>query len=157
MLPFKLGDRDAGTLYIMYAMLKEPSKQEELSWKENGIERDAKTAKGIGCLHVGLYSARDLVACDVNGYSDPFIQIAVGGAMMKSKVIKKSTNPTFNEAIIVDVQPGASVVEIQVYDHDIVGNNEFMGQVLFSVSQLVAGEEKRSKFTLCPPAPPATM
>ena len=153
MLPLKLGDRDAGTLYIMYAMLKEPSKQEELSWKENGIERDAKTAKGIGCLHVGLYSARDLVACDVNGYSDPFIQIAVGGAMMKSKVIKKSTNPTFNEAIIVDVQPGASVVEIQVYDHDIVGNNEFMGQVLFPVSQLVAGEEKRSKFTLCPRSP----
>ena len=149
-LPLKNGDQNAGTLFIKYAMLKECSKHEELAWNEDGRERDGKTSKGIGCLHVGLYSARDLVACDVNGYSDPFVQITVGSAVAKSKVVKKSTNPTFNEAIIVDVQPGACVVEIQVYDHDIVGSNEFMGQVLFPISQLVVGEEKRSKFTLCP-------
>ncbi len=152
-LPLKNGDRDAGTLLIKYAMLKECSKQEELSWKEDGLERDAKTAKGIGCLQVGIYSARDLVACDVNGFSDPFVQVSVGELMVKSKVVKKSVNPTFNEAVILDVQPGACVVEIQIYDHDIVGSNEFMGQVVFPISQLVIGEEKRAKFTLCTRSP----
>jgi hypothetical protein len=150
----KTGERgDAGTLFIKFAMLKECSKVEELSWNEDGRERDLKSSKGIGCLHVGLYSARDLVACDVNGYSDPFIQVAVGAELLKSKVVKKSVNPTFNEAMIVDVQPGACVIEIQVYDHDLVGSNEFMGQVLFPISQLVIGEEKRAKFTLCTRSP----
>jgi hypothetical protein len=152
-LPLKNADRHAGTLFIKYVMLKECSKQEELAFDEDARERDVKTAKGIGCLHVGLYSARDLMACDVNGFSDPFVQISVGALTAKSKVVKKSVNPTFNEAIIIDVQPGACVIEIQVYDHDIVGNNEFMGQVVFPISQLVIGEEKRAKFTLCTRSP----
>jgi len=50
-------------------------------------------------VSIRIIAARDLVAADRNGKSDPYVKCKVGKHKGKTSVIKKNLNPEWNERI----------------------------------------------------------
>uniref|UniRef100_A0A8C1W4J0 Extended synaptotagmin-like protein 1a n=1 Tax=Cyprinus carpio TaxID=7962 RepID=A0A8C1W4J0_CYPCA len=93
-----------------------------------------------GVLRIHLVEAQSLVAKDslmgglVEGKSDPFVKIRVGGLAFKSQVIKENLNPIWNELyeVILTQLPGQEV-EFDLYDKDI-DQDDFLVHVCLFVS-----------------------
>ena|SRR3989338_3424206 len=91
---------------------------------------------------VELYQMADLVAADLNGFSDPYCDVWVGKQRWKSVVKKKTLNPVWDcrderPPSAVFTSPGGSQlkVEITVMDHDRIGKHDFLGDLVIDLSQ----------------------
>lgn len=102
------------------------------------------------CLHVQVLGARNLMVGDLHGSSDPFIVYSFCGKPLgTTRVRPRSTNPRWdNETFIVPMdenlpaprdmpQSQKDVVRLEVYDHDWVTSNEFLGHVEITRSKLM--------------------
>eukprot|EP01128_Nolandella_sp_AFSM9_P005130 TRINITY_DN2436_c0_g1_i1.p1 TRINITY_DN2436_c0_g1~~TRINITY_DN2436_c0_g1_i1.p1 ORF type:complete len:337 (-),score=120.76 TRINITY_DN2436_c0_g1_i1:124-1134(-) len=94
----------------------------------------------IDC-NVHFKSASNLIAADVNGKSDPYIKWTCGYRKGKSRVIKSNLNPVwrYTSASLVRVEPNV-VLEVDIYDKDLVGSDDFLGHASIDISTLKAGE-----------------
>mmetsp|Transcript_22265 Transcript_22265/g.87719 ORF Transcript_22265/g.87719 Transcript_22265/m.87719 type:complete len:801 (-) Transcript_22265:1181-3583(-) len=80
-------------------------------------------------LTVKVLGARNLAAKDSNGLSDPFVTLRVGKAKKKTKVVRKNLNPFFNEEFVIDVDAAKrQPLELELWDWDRIGSNDFLGQ-----------------------------
>ena len=52
-------------------------------------------------LLVTVVCAKDLLPKDDNGLSDPYVVLKVGRTQCRTKVVRKSLNPTFNESFVL--------------------------------------------------------
>lgn len=78
--------------------------------------------------------ARSLLAMDINGYSDPYCVIKVGGISHKTSVVKKSLKPLWNEVFIIyptEIEKANGTVKFEIWDADQWTADDFLGQVLF--------------------------
>ncbi|KAL1508137.1 hypothetical protein AB1Y20_007724 [Prymnesium parvum] len=64
-----------------------------------GVEWSPVSAQLLvpGTLHIHLSHATDLKAKDRNGFSDPYVKLTLCGTTHKSKTIKKTLNPRWDE------------------------------------------------------------
>jgi hypothetical protein len=66
---------------------------------------------------------------DLNGKSDPYYKIIIDGyTQLKSEVIKKNLNPTWNDAALTVPKNGEDLI-IEVWDHDTFTSDDFMGYI----------------------------
>ncbi|ORY88542.1 C2 domain-containing protein [Syncephalastrum racemosum] len=96
---------------------------------------------GQATVNVTLVGARNLKAMDKSGTSDPYVRVRVGSkVLLKTKHIKKTLAPEWNESFSTRVHNRAGVLDILVKDHntlndvDIGGCNVDVFQVLGSQS-----------------------
>jgi hypothetical protein len=87
-------------------------------------------------LDLTIVQARDLPAADVGffdkkggGTSDPFVQVQVGKHKVRTKTIKKNLNPEWQEKYELKDLLQADKMLVTVWDYDIVGKNDLLGQV----------------------------
>ena len=97
---------------------------------EEGMSVEA--AKGVGVLRVHLKRGAGLKAADLNGFSDPYVKVLSGGQQKKTKIIKKTLNPEWNEA--VDLAGSfddfvKSGLLLKVMDWDRVGFDDPLGDL----------------------------
>jgi Ca2+-dependent lipid-binding protein len=85
-----------------------------------GIDEDA-------ILSVRIIEARDLTPMDITGKADPYCVLKFGGQTQKSNFIKQELNPVWNEVFTFDVESGKEVMEIEVFDKDDFGTDDFEG------------------------------
>ncbi|XP_024141259.1 protein piccolo isoform X3 [Oryzias melastigma] len=108
--------------------------------------------KQLGNLIVHVLQARNLAPRDNNGYSDPFVKVYLlpgrGQVMVvqnasaenkrKSKHAGKSLNPEWNQTVIYKnihlEQLRKKTLEVSVWDYDKGSSNDFLGEVLISLS-----------------------
>ena len=58
----------------------------------------SESINNMGDLRVELVEGKNLPAADRSGYSDPYCQFILNGEkIFKSKVVKKTLNPSFDE------------------------------------------------------------
>lgn len=58
----------------------------------------------MGNLTVTLVRAKNLIAADRGGASDPYVVFKVNGKEVhKSEVVKKTVNPEYNETVVVPI------------------------------------------------------
>lgn len=76
---------------------------------------------------------------DTNGSSDPYCVSKMGKHRVKTKAIKKELNPVWNETFIFPakdveaaVDGSAPRISFSLWDSDILGKDEFLGQVTSS-------------------------
>ena len=69
-------------------------------------------------LYVKIREGRNLASADPNGKSDPYVKLEVGTQKKKSKTVKKTLNPAFNEEFTFSLSKGESILNVQVYDWD---------------------------------------
>ncbi|POW18700.1 hypothetical protein PSHT_05469 [Puccinia striiformis] len=97
-----------------------------------------ESINNMGLLTVFLDHAKDLMAADRNGYSDPYAQFVLNGAkVFKSSVQKKTLNPKWTERFDVEI-PSRAAAEfyVNVYDWDRVGTSDKLGQGRIDLSNI---------------------
>uniref|UniRef100_A0A673KIG5 Extended synaptotagmin-3-like n=1 Tax=Sinocyclocheilus rhinocerous TaxID=307959 RepID=A0A673KIG5_9TELE len=90
-----------------------------------------------GVVRVHVLEARDLVAKDtymmglVKGKSDPYTVLRVGNKQFKTKTIKETLNPRWNEVyeFVIHEAPGQEL-EVKLYDED-TDADDFLGSSVF--------------------------
>ncbi|KAM9996696.1 hypothetical protein ACTFIZ_001625 [Dictyostelium cf. discoideum] len=99
---------------------------------------------GKGKIRVRIISASNLEAADANGYSDPYIKLkstSIASSQV-TEVINSNLNPIWDEELIVEIdQVSREVMIFDVYDHDLIGNDDFLGFVGIDIALLPMGIE----------------
>ncbi|XP_028754994.1 C2 and GRAM domain-containing protein At1g03370 isoform X2 [Neltuma alba] len=94
-------------------------------------------------LVVRVIEAKNLPPTDPNGLSDPYVRIQLGRQKFKTKVVKKSLNPKWDEEFSFRVDDLNEELQFSVMDEDRYFNDDFVGQLKVPVS-LVFEEEIKS-------------
>ena len=92
----------------------------------------------MGNLRVEVLDATNLPAADRNGYSDPYCKFNLNGnEVFKTKIIKKTLHPAWNEYFETPVRSRtAAVFKADVYDWDFADNADHLGSAVINLSEL---------------------
>lgn len=98
----------------------------------------SESINNMGVLRVDIFDGVDLPSADRNGKSDPYCKFELNGAeAFKTKVIKKTLSPTWNESFEVPVPSRtAAKFKVNVYDYDFADKPDFLGAADVRLDQL---------------------
>ncbi|KAF0984766.1 hypothetical protein FDP41_000665 [Naegleria fowleri] len=115
---------------------------------------DYISLKSGDVIRIKVLKGEDLVSCDLNGLSDPFVRIYVKGfsEVPQTTVIKKSLNASWNQEFAFCVtDPELSSIDIvfKMMDKDTFSDDDFMGQAsVFLTKQDFPAMNTFKNFTL---------
>ncbi|KAI0241778.1 Tricalbin-2 [Massospora cicadina] len=126
--PIKLASGGAGLAKGLFGK-KNPS--------QNAIPAEMRKSSSQpegGVLRVTLVEAKDLKAVDRNGYSDPYIKVLRDNKLVyKTKVIKKSRNPVWDESFTLPPMRGEPLeLRLHVKDYNTFGENLDLGDYVLN-------------------------
>lgn len=104
-------------------------------------------------LQVRVEGCHDLPAADSNGLSDPYVRIFCEQQLQgQTSVVKETLHPKWSHAqydFVLKNLPTAEV-QVEVYDWDLLGDDDFLGQATVPVADLVrlAGKGKPHSFRM---------
>ncbi|XP_039576578.1 ras GTPase-activating protein 4-like isoform X3 [Passer montanus] len=136
--------------YSGWMSLSEVDPDEEVQG-EIHLRVEVLGSQGSRRLRCSVLEARDLARKDRNGASDPFVRLRYNGKTQESTVVKKSCYPRWNETFEFELaKPAGEKLCVEVWDWDLVGRNDFLGKVVFSVQGLETAGQEEGWFRLCP-------
>ncbi|XP_066547493.1 fer-1-like protein 4 [Amia ocellicauda] len=102
-------------------------------------------------MRVHLYQARNLLAADDSGLSDPYATVTFSTFCQSTKVIHETLSPTWNQTVVFDhirvegsgesFQQDPPPVCVEIYDQDRVGASEYMGQCFITPLVFLEGDQ----------------
>lgn len=93
---------------------------------EYGLDDDA-------VLQVRVIEGRDLMPMDMTGKSDPYVVLQLGKETFKTRYIAQDLNPVWNEVFTFDVLTGQEQLNVQVFDYDEFGSDDFCGKCVLQL------------------------
>jgi len=106
---------------------------------------------GSGTLRIHLSHALGLRSMDSNGFSDPYVKLSLGKHKAKSKVIKKTLNPRWDEEFHwrgVLQEFVSHPLNVACWDYDLVGRNDSLGETQVDLSGLQSARQLECKALL---------
>ncbi|CAH1793049.1 unnamed protein product [Owenia fusiformis] len=101
------------------------------------------TLPNQGILEVGIIRARNLVSMDMNGFSDPFVEVAINDKKKYTSAVKKKTLvPAWDEVATLTMPSEGDTLEIKVWDKDFLITRDFMGSVKFTYADIQEQSKK---------------
>ncbi|KAK8936684.1 C2 and GRAM domain-containing protein [Platanthera zijinensis] len=88
-------------------------------------------------LLVQVIGARGLPSMDMNGLSDPYVRIQLGKQRAKTKIVKKSLNPLWDEEFSFRVGDLREELIVSVLDEDKYFSDDFIGQVKLPLAKVM--------------------
>lgn len=82
-------------------------------------------------VRVYVVKATDLHPMDLNGKADPYVVLQLGGKRISDKdnYVSKQLNPVFGKCFEIEATfPQDSLLNIQVFDWDLVGSDDLIGE-----------------------------
>ncbi|BBN07769.1 hypothetical protein MPTK1_4g06300 [Marchantia polymorpha subsp. ruderalis] len=92
-------------------------------------------------LYVQVVEARNLIAKDPNGFSDPFVRLALGATKSRTVVVHKNLNPSWHEEFFFNVSDLDDELKVTVWDQDRF-SDDFLGQMKIPVSQVLNADKQ---------------
>jgi len=92
-----------------------------------------------GVLRVRLSHALGLRSMDRNGFSDPYVKLTVGKKTVKSKTIRRTLNPRWDQDFEFRGKLGELVAEpmlVSAWDYDFASRDDPLGDARVDLSQL---------------------
>ncbi|KAI1083363.1 tricalbin [Whalleya microplaca] len=110
----------------------------------------SESINNMGNLRVDVLDATDLPSADSNGKSDPYAKFELNGVeVFKTKTVKKTLNPTWNEFFEVAIPSRtAAKFHLKVYDYDFADKPDFLGGADINLEQLDPFRAKELKLLL---------
>lgn len=82
----------------------------------------------IGLLKVAVIRGTNLVATDLlNSTSDPYVMVSLGKQTVKTRTVKRSLNPEWDDELTVGVPSPTVQLKVEVMDKDRFSKDEFLG------------------------------
>jgi hypothetical protein len=81
--------------------------------------------------------ARNLLAMDANGLSDPYAVVTVGSKAWKTSVQPRTLNPSWHETFRFEAAPGETLpfyMSVELWDSDKLGTDDFLGSVMLPLA-----------------------
>eukprot|EP00123_Amoebidium_parasiticum_P000844 comp11744_c0_seq1/m.6334 comp11744_c0_seq1/g.6334 ORF comp11744_c0_seq1/g.6334 comp11744_c0_seq1/m.6334 type:complete len:1221 (-) comp11744_c0_seq1:759-4421(-) len=93
---------------------------------------------GLITLEVKVVGATDCIPMDTNGRSDPYCLVSVGPVQFKTRRCNATLNPQYDETFefTYSINMLPQLLRVTMYDWDVVGKDDFMGQVVIDISSL---------------------
>lgn len=103
----------------------------------------------VGILHLKIIKGIDLMAVNLFGGSDPYINLHSVDQTFRTTTKKLNCNPVWNEEFQVLVyDKETQEVECNVYDYDVARKNTFLGRFTVLLSKLQANHVITKQFDL---------
>ncbi|XP_008193857.1 extended synaptotagmin-2 [Tribolium castaneum] len=102
---------------------------------------ELKALEPAGVLRVHVFEAKDLMAKDITGKSDPYVILYVGAQERKSNTVNQCLNPKWDywcEFVIID--PKAQHLGFKLYDRDNVNEDDFLGSGEVDIASVLKGQ-----------------
>ena len=94
-----------------------------------------------GALRVKLCYAVGLRSMDSNGYSDPYVKLTLGNKTHKSKTIKKTLNPRWDETFTFRENNFGAIangtLQVDAWDWDMMSRNDPLGSAQLQLGRLM--------------------
>ncbi|VDM37312.1 unnamed protein product [Toxocara canis] len=113
------------------------------------ILRTFQCLRDVGYLTVKVFQARDLIAADMGGKSDPFAVVELVNARLQTHTEYKTLNPIWNKLFTFAVKDIHAVLEITVYDEDPNKKAEFLGKVAIPLLKVNANRMHFQLLVIC--------
>ncbi|CAI5949455.1 unnamed protein product [Closterium sp. NIES-65] len=98
----------------------------------------AAALPAVATLLVEVMEAKDLLAADSGGTSDPYVKGSIGAARFQTAVISKNLNPQWNQKFDVPVAdwslPESYTLVLRVKDYDMFSANDAIGRAQMDIS-----------------------
>ncbi|KAL6253094.1 hypothetical protein RBB50_000815 [Rhinocladiella similis] len=90
-------------------------------------QRPRKTANYV--FTIKIVEAEDLKACDVNGFSDPYVVLTdeYQKRLSKSRIVYRNLNPRWDESVDITTQGPLNLIAT-IWDWDAVGDHDYVGR-----------------------------
>ncbi|KAG8100872.1 hypothetical protein GUJ93_ZPchr0013g37507 [Zizania palustris] len=89
-----------------------------------------------GFLNVRVLRGVNLVCRDATD-SDPYVVLHLDNQKLRTSVIKKTTNPVWNEDLTLAVRNPATPIKLEVFDKDTFSKDDRMGDAEFDIEALM--------------------
>ncbi|KAJ4520103.1 hypothetical protein HRR83_002066 [Exophiala dermatitidis] len=90
-------------------------------------QRPRKTSNYV--FTIKIVEAEDLKACDVNGFSDPYVVLTdeYQKRLFKSRIVYRNLNPRWDESVDITTQGPLNLIAT-IWDWDAVGDHDYVGR-----------------------------
>ncbi|GJP68199.1 hypothetical protein CLOP_g24933 [Closterium sp. NIES-67] len=112
----------------------------------------APAVAAVATLLVEVIEAKDLLAADSGGTSDPYVKGSIGAARFQTSVISKNLNPHWNQKFELPIAdwslPESYTLVLRVKDYDMFSANDAIGRADLDVSAMRGGGRKEEWLSL---------
>ncbi|KAD3068936.1 hypothetical protein R6Q59_017070 [Mikania micrantha] len=91
----------------------------------------------VGMIKVNVVKGTNLVIRDVRS-SDPYVMLSLGNQSVKTRVIKSTLNPVWNEKLMLSIPDDVPPLIVNVFDKDKFTTDDFMGEAEIDIRPLVS-------------------
>uniref|UniRef100_A0ACD5TAG0 Uncharacterized protein n=1 Tax=Avena sativa TaxID=4498 RepID=A0ACD5TAG0_AVESA len=91
----------------------------------------------VGLIKVDIVRGINLAVRDVMS-SDPYVMIMLGHQSMKTKVIKNTLNPIWNERLMLSIPHPVPPLKVHVFDKDTFSADDRMGEAEVDIQPLIS-------------------
>ncbi|XP_076803747.1 otoferlin-like isoform X4 [Clavelina lepadiformis] len=105
-------------------------------------------------LRAHMYQARNLLAADESGLSDPFAKVIFSIHTDTTQLIEETLNPTWDQTLIIpnltlfgraeELRDDPPIIIIEVFDKDVVGKDEYIGRTIAKPTVKMSNERYES-------------